>query len=102
MCALRSVKCERRPRVAGAARGGRGDDGADVLVADAAVLLDRAKQRAALAVLEQVCQKLCIERLWDRNGPRPIALGLEHHELLTLAVDVCHVQAAQLVGSKAA
>ncbi len=38
-------------------------------------------------------QQLCIERRRDRDDPRPIALGLDDHEFLTLADDVCHVQA---------
>src|SRR5690349_11600034 len=78
------------------------DDLTNVLGRDSAVLHASAKQRPALAMIEQVGQQLGVDRARDRDGAGPVILGLADDELLALAIDVADVQGTELAGAQAA
>jgi hypothetical protein len=78
------------------------DDIAHVFGRQAAHLDSRPEQRTALATVQQIRQKLGVERRGDGDAARPIALAVAHGKLLAITTDIGNIQGAQLAGAQTA
>jgi len=62
--------------------------------ADTPAQMRGTKERAALAMIEQIGEQLVVDPIWDGHDSRLIALGLAHGELLALTHDISDVKPA--------